>query len=580
MQNRSENGIVLEIQDEITGRERCTNSNGGMIERRQSKRTRVKPQYLKDYVNPDEIDIANFTIDYCYKVRDVPKSYIEAIASPDSDRWKLAMEEEITALRENDTFVLTTLPEGQAVIGGRWVYAIKEDLNNGEKFKARFVAKGYSQIENVNYTETFSPTARITSVRMLVQLAVENQYIIHQMDVKTAYLNAEIDCDLYVEQPRGFVETNSRREKLVWRLKKALYGLKQSGRIWNNVLHEFLSSEQFNQSLCENCVYIRNYNGLMTTIIVWVDDLIICAPNLTLVNDVKCALSNRFRMKDLGQLKWFLGIEFRFKENCTEMNQSSYLDKILKKFGMSDCNPKSVPCDCGSGKFNDSESSKLTDPKLYREIVGSLIYLMTCTKPDICYAVTKLSQKLSEPTVADLNMSKFTLKYLKGSKNYGLKFMKSKETNLIGYCDSDWGGSNDRRSMSGYCFKFGDSGSLISWKCKKQSTVALSTCEAEYIALTYAIQEASFLGQLLSDMLCVDVKPVHLYVDNQGAIELAKNPVYHQRTKHIDIRYHFIRSKVDEKSIILHYIPTVENVADMFTKPVSKAKLRSFNVCS
>ena len=162
-------------------------------------------------------------------------------------------------------------------------------------------------------------------------------------------------------------------------MKKALYGLKQSGRIWNNVLHEFLSSEQFNQSLCDNCVYIRNYNGLMTTIIVWVDDLIICAPNLTLVNDVKCALSNRFRMKDLGQLKWFLGIEFRFKENCTEMNQSSYLDKILKKFGMSDCNPKSVPCDCGSGKFNDSESSKLTDPKLYREIVGSLIYLMICT---------------------------------------------------------------------------------------------------------------------------------------------------------------------------------------------------------
>ena len=139
------------------------------------------------------------------------------------------------------------------------------------------------------------------------------------------------------------------------------------------------------------------------------------------------------------------------------MNQSSYPVKILKKFGMSYCNPKSVPCDCGSSKLNNSESSKLTDPKLYREIVGSLINLMTCTRPDICYAVIKLSQKLSEPTTADLNMSKFTLKYLKGSKNYGSKFMKSKQTDLIGYCDSDWGGSNDRRSMSGYCFKFGDS---------------------------------------------------------------------------------------------------------------------------
>lgn len=347
------------------------------------------------------------------------------------------------------------------------------------------------------------------------------------MDVKTAYLNADVDCELYIEQPDGFIKTNEKGEKLVCKLKKALYGLKQSGRMWNSVLHTFLSGENFKQSLCDNCVYVSNDNGSITIIIVWVDDIIICAPDLNSVNKVKYALSNRFKMRDLGILKWFLGIEFKLGMNCIEMNQSRYLDRVLTKFEMSQCNPKSVPCDLSTGKFLDSESSDLVDSRLYREIVGSLIYLMTCTRPDICYAVTKLSQNLSSPTKSDLNRSKFTLKYLKGTMDYGLKFRKSDNIELIGYCDSDWGGSNDRKSLSGYCFTLGNNSPLLSWKCKKQNTVALSTCEAEYIALTYAIQEANFLQQLLSDMQCVSVKPVNIYVDNQGAIELTKNPVYH-----------------------------------------------------
>jgi hypothetical protein len=349
--------------------------------------------------------------------------------------------------------------------------------------------------------------------------------------------------------------------------------------MWNNVLHEILLSLKFEQSLCDNCVYVRNFNDSVTIIIIWVDDIIISAPTLEKVNCVKSALSDRFKMKDLGQLKWFLGIEFNFSNNCIEMNQTKYIEKILSKFRMTECHPKSIPCDMSVNSIGPDSSKELDDPKLFREIVGSLIYIMTCTRPDICYAVTKLSQNLSRPSFADLNLSKFTLKYLKGTLNYNLKFVKS-EIKIIGYCDSDWGGSQDRKSISGYCFKLGNNGPLISWKCKKQNVVALSTCEAEYIAITCAVQESCFLRQLLTDMRCGVQEPVQLYVDNQGAIELTKNPVFHQRTKHIDIRFHYIRSQITDSVITISYIPSDENLADMFTKPVNKGKLRKFNVCN
>jgi hypothetical protein len=223
----------------------------------------------------------------------------------------------------------------------------------------------------------------------------------------------------------------------------------------------------------------------------------------------------------------------------------------------------------------------LEDPKLYREIVGSLIYLMTCTRPDLCFVVTKLSQFLAKPTNALLNLSKFVLKYLKGTVDHGLKFVKSeKPKNPIGFCDSDWGSSLDRKSISGYCFRLSDNSSLISWKSKKQSTVALSTCKAEYIALTHAVQEGNFLRQLLADMQGRTDIHIDLFVDNKGAIDLAKNPVHHQRSKHIDIRYHYVRSQIQDGSVILHYVPSENNIADMFTKPVTKANLKRFNVCN
>ena len=369
---------------------------------------------------------------------------------------------------------------------------------------------------------------------MLMQLAVQGDLVVHQMDVKTAYLNAPIDCEIYVEQPEGFEQEGENDEKLVCKLHKSLYGLKRSGRNWNNMLHEYLSNEQFEQSQVDAYVYTKNTNESKVTIIVWVDDIIIAASNAQLLNDVKSSPSREFKMKDLGELSWFLGIECKCVDDCIEMSQTKYADKVLTRFGMADCKPKPTPCEIGVNRIRYDDSTELANSKLYREIVGSLIYIMTGTRPDLSYIVTMLSQHMAKPTKAHLGMAKHVLRYLIGTMHYGLKFQKCDVLELSGFCDSDWGASEDRRSITGYCFQLSNNGPLISWKSRKQQTVALSTCEAEYMALIAATQEAKFLRQLLADMQGSDAECVCLYVDNQGAIALAKNPVQHQRSKHID----------------------------------------------
>ena len=554
------------------------------VEPRYPRREHVKPRYLNDYVTNEPGDNVNMSecneLDFCYlsSATNVPQTYQDAMSSPHSHEWQSAMNEEISALKENDTYEVVPLPPGQQLVGGRWVYAVKTDQNGESKYKARFVAKGYSQVQGVDYTETFAPTARFTSIRVLMQTAVQEDLLVHQMDVKSAYLNAPIDCNVYMQQPEGYEKFGENGEKLVFKLKRSLYGLKQSGRNWNAMLHDYLTVEKFEQSLADPCVYTRNCNGTKVIIVIWVDDIIVAASDRNVLDEVKQSLKRKFKMKDLGQLSWFLGVEFEHKDDCIVMSQRKFLERVLVKFKMENCVPKATPCDSNANKIRTDDSLELADPKLYREMIGSLIYVMTGTRPDLCYAISLLSQFMSRPKKVHLGLAKHVLRYIKGTLDYSLKFRKSDEMlNLIGFCDSDWGNSEDRHSVSGYVFKMCNDGSPISWRSQKQRTVALSTCEAEYIALASATQEAKFLYQLYIDMIQASseklVNSVNIYVDNQGAISLARNPVHHKRTKHIDIRYHFIRGEVQKGFVKLTHVPTEVNIADAFTKPLSKARL-------
>ena len=314
----------------------------------------------------------------------------------------------------------------------------------------------------------------------------------------------------------------------------------------------------------------------MLIVLIWVDDVIIFASDDLLTKDFKQKMSSVFKMTDLGQLHWFIGMQFIRSENSIEINQSLYIEKVLKRFNMTDCTPRKLPCDPNFANTTSIDSKPLPDAKLYQEIVGSLIYVMTGTRPDISYVVSKLAQFMHNPTEYHLSVAKNVLKYLKGTIHYSLKYSKLNfPIKLIGYCDSDWGSSEDRKSISAYCFMINSEGPLISWKTKKQQIVALSSCEAEYMSMTNAIQQGKFLRQLFIDLIGIEL-PINLGVDNQGAINLGKNPVYHQRSKHIDIRYHFIRDEISNGSVNLFYISTVDNPSDIFTKPVSQSKLSKF----
>lgn len=550
---------------------------------RYPSRIRKRPDYLSDYitdVKECENEQMQTSVDYCYRLLcEIPTSFSEAIVSSESKEWEKAMNEEIQSLKENDTFTLTTLPEGKKAVGGKWVYAVKKNSDGSDRYKARFVAKGFSQTKGVDYEETFSPTANLSSVRVLMQKVVQDDMLVHQMDVKTAYLHAPINEEIYIQQPEGFETESSETNKLVYRLKKSLYGLKQSGRNWNQTLHDYLSSCGFRQNIADHCVYSKETESEKVIIIVWVDDLLIAANNENVLSGVKEMLSSKFQMKDLGKLNHFLGIDFLQEKECVKMSQKIYIENILKRFNMQNCKPRLTPCE---QKWTHSDKFEtLPDVRRYREAVGCLIYLSYCTRPDLSYVVSKLSQHFNAPTVDDWTAVKHVLRYLKGSRGKELCFRKcsSGKLGLQAYSDADWASDvSDRRSMTGYCVSLNENGPLISWKTKKQTTTALSTCEAEYMALAATIQECMYLTYLIQDLDEFEYEIPMILEDNQGTIALSKNPVNRQRCKHIDVKYHFIRSAVHERKVLIDYCPTESMVADMMTKPVSKSKLDKFSV--
>ncbi|XP_057310095.1 uncharacterized protein LOC130648091 [Hydractinia symbiolongicarpus] len=416
------------------------------------------------------------------------------------------------------------------------------------------------------------------SICTLLQVAVQEDWNIHQMDVKGAYLHAPIECQVYVQPAPGYETANN-----VWKLNKSLYGLKQSGRNWHQLLHDFLCDIGFVQSHADPCVFVRRQCGYTIRLLVWVDDIIITSSKDELLNTVKIQLKNRFNMKDLGTLSSFLGIDFERGIDYVTMSQSRYLKNVLIRFSLNDCKPRNTPCEQNPAAYILDETSDTektdNDTKLYRLMVGSIVYAMTCSRPDLSYVVTKLSQHLSKPENSDWIMVKHVFRYIKNTVSYTFTFRKlnHEEFRLYAFCDADWASSLDNgRSITGYCISINPSGPPISWRSKKQASVALSTCEAEFMALSLTAQETAYLTRLIKDLTNFDLKPPVIKNDNQGTLALLKNPVKHMKAKHIDIRYHYIRECFQQNQIAVEYIPSSENKADIFTKPQKKHLLTMF----
>jgi hypothetical protein len=542
----------------------------------------------------------SFSIAYAVADENEPKTYAAALASPDVAQWKKAIDDEISSLNENGTFGYvkrSSLPIGANIMDYRWVFKIKRASDGTiEKFKARLVAKGFTQKEGVDYTETYAPTLRYKSLRIILALANAFKYKLVQMDVVTAFLYADADEIMYMRVPEGFERGG---DDIAWvlLLNKSLYGTKQAPHLWNKNVNEFTVSVGFTRLVSDACVYVKRTDHGMIIMSIFVDDLVI-AYDARDEKDwlaIKQSFMTKYKMKDLGEVSWILGMKLTrdWERGVMCLDQSLYVSNVLKRFDMYDCKPVPTP-ECESVKLSrndcpvsDEDKKEMGDMlKIYQEAVGSLLYASTGTRPDIAHAVNVVSKYNRNPGQAHWMAVKRIFRYLKGTINQPLVFI-AKDTLLNGqlnvsvFSDADWAGDvDDRRSTSGYVVRIGQS--TVMWSTKKQKTVSLSSAEAEYMALSTAVQEVMWLRRFLCEMLDVSGMSVRVcmsvFVDNQAALHISKNDVYHDRTKHIDIRYHFVREAVKDGLFQLLWVPTHQQLADGLTKALGTvlfAKLTS-----
>ena len=505
-----------------------------------------------------------------------PKNYKQAATSQHSNQWNLAMKDEYDSLLINETWELVPRPSNQNVIGCRWVYKVKRGADGSiDRYKARLVARGYSQTEGVDYEEVFAPVVRATTIRSLLSFANSQNLEVHQMDVKTAFLHGVLDCDLYMEQPEGYVDPN--RPDYVCKLNKGIYGLKQAARCWNETLDKYLVESGYVKCSADSCLYVKFVENSFVIMAVYVDDIIPVSNDPALLQKEKEAICKQFKMVDNGEIQFFLGMFIkRDRENRTiSISQPNYVESILARFGMSECKPVATPLEAGVRFDKRGDDEEACEVQKYQKAIGCLTYLSTATRPDIAAAVGMLSKFMAEPGVTHWVGVKRVLRYLRGTHNYGLVFVGGDDDTLVGYSDSDWAGDQvTRRSTSGYIFQFGNS--TISWSSRRQATVAKSSTEAEYVALSMAAQEAIWLRRLLKDIGVGVDHATTIHEDNQGAIQLSRNPKHHNRTKHVDVSFHFTRERIITKEIDVCYVPTDHNLSDIMTKGLARVSYQKF----
>ncbi|KAI0992496.1 hypothetical protein K3495_g15689, partial [Podosphaera aphanis] len=387
-----------------------------------------------------------------------------------------AFDDEIASLEENKVWQLVPRPDGRKIIKGKWVCKIKGNAQGEvERFKARYVAKGFSQIQGLDFDETFAPVVRFDSLRLLLAISAHRGWKPRQLDIKTAFLYGKLNEEIYMELPEGY-----RKDNHVARLNRCIYGLKQSPREWYFRLAGYILPHGFTSSLFDPCVMIHDTGNLI--IAVYVDDIVLFGEQNQLMSETINLLKSEFRVNDMGTLNWLLGIQIEYTNVGITLSQTAYIDRVLNRFSMQDCNPVSTPIESNQRLMAAIDGETRINATLYQQIIGSIMYMVTATRPDLAYTITHLSQYSSDPTISHLSAAKRVLRYLKGSRELKLTYKFSSPLVLNGYCDASYGNCLDtRRSFAGYLFQLGES--TICWRARKQRTVAHSTCEDEYMAL-------------------------------------------------------------------------------------------------
>jgi histone deacetylase 1/2 len=532
----------------------------------QRPRTRLQSGIRKDKVYTDG------TVRYSlFSSTGEPYTVEEALSD---SHWKAAMQTEYDALIKNKTWHLVPPQKGINIIGCKWVYKIKRKADGSlDRYKARLVAKGFKQRYGLDYEDTFSPVVKAATIRTVLSIAVSRGWSLRQLDVQNAFLHGILEEEVYMQQPPGFVEKS--KENYVCKLDKALYGLKQAPRAWYSRLSTKLIDLGFRPSRADTSLFIFNKGGIFMYILVYVDDIIVVSSTEQATTALLKDLQKDFALKDLGDLHYFLGIEVNKVRNGILLIQHKYATDLLKKVGMTDCKAVSTPLST-SEKLSLHEGSLLgpEDATKYRSIVGALQYL-TLTRPDIAFSVNKVCQFLHAPTTVHWAAVKRILRYIKQNTQLGLNIHRSVSTLVSAFSDADWAGNvDDRKSTGGFAVFIGSN--LVSWSARKQATVSRSSTESEYKAMANATAEIMWVQTLLKELEVKNPHAAKLWCDNLGAKYLSANPVFHARTKHIEVDFHFVRERVTQKLLEIEFIPSGDQIADGFTKPLSVRLFENF----
>uniref|UniRef100_A0AAG5DG86 Retrovirus-related Pol polyprotein from transposon TNT 1-94 n=1 Tax=Anopheles atroparvus TaxID=41427 RepID=A0AAG5DG86_ANOAO len=491
---------------------------------------------------------------------DEPASYNEAIASEESDKWEEAINDELRSLEMNSTWELTHPPPNSNIIGCKWVFKKKLDANGKvERYKARLVAQGFGQRKGYDYDEVSAPVANQSTLRVLLTVAGHKKLHVKHLDIKTAYLYGVLDETIYMYQPQGFIKPG--KEKLVCRLKKSMYGLKQAARVWYQTISGILKEIGFEQCQADTCLFKMKKKNEILYLLIYVDDMIITGTSEQLIKDVVMAIRKTLNVSSLGDINWFLGMRvLRCEDGFYSLKQDSFIRTVASRFGLDDGKRSKFPMD--TNYFNNRSKSKVMDSNdEYHKLIGSLLYLATYTRPDIAAVTGILSRCVSNPTQADWVEAKRVVRYLLCTIDYALKLgSPGIQLALVGYCDADWAGdTSDRKSCSGYLYRLG--GGTISWTSRKQTCVAMSTMEAEYIALSEAGQQVVWLRRLLKEMDLEPLEATTIFEDNRS----------------FETKYHYTRDLCNKNIIKLRYCASDEMLADILTKPLGAQKMQTLS---
>ncbi|GJR79203.1 putative ribonuclease H-like domain-containing protein [Tanacetum coccineum] len=533
-----------------------------------TKRTRGKLKKSKfgestfvSYVHDQQ---RNNHIDYlhclfaCFLSQLEPSSVAQALNDPD---WVEAMQEEMQQFINQKVWKLVPLPDGKIAIGTKWILKNKRDARGiVVRNKARLVAQGHTQEEGIDYDEVFALVARIEAIRLFLAFASYMGFMVYQMDVKSAFLYGEIDEEVYVTQPKGFEDPHF--PKHVYKVVKALYGLHQAPRAWYARLSTFLLKHNYRRGTIDKTLFIKKNSRDIILVQVYVDDIIFGSTKKAWCDEFEVLMKGEFEMSAMGELTFFLGLQVKQKPDGIFISQDKYVQDMLKKFDMESVRTATTPYEASKPKSKD-EPDDAVNVHLYRSMIGSLMYL-TALRSDIMFAVSTCSRHQVTPLTSNLNAVKKIFKYLKGQPKLGLWYPRDSPFMLEAYSDSDYAGSNgDRKSTTGGYQFLGKR--LISWQCKKQTIMATSSTEAEYVAAANCCGQVLWIQNQMLDY-GFNFMNTKIFIDNQSTICIVKNPVFHQRTKHIEIRHHFIRDANEKNLIQVLKIHTDENVADLLTK--------------